>query len=55
MRTLAIALLAIVGLFTGGCSLYFIVFLGSDSFSLSLPGLFIAAICGLLLKAMQAK
>lgn len=47
MHNLAIAFLALIGLFTGGCSLYFIASFGLDPFVLifAVPGLIIATLC----------
>ncbi len=55
MRNLAIALLAISALLTGGCSLYFLLGMGSDTFLLSLPGLFVALSCLMGIRAIVTK
>lgn len=52
MKSLGIVILFLVALMAGGCSIVSILSFGSDSFILSLPGLGVALVCGLGIRAL---
>ncbi len=52
MKVVGIALLVLIALFTGGCSLLSLAAFGGQSFILSGPGLLIALVCIVWIKSL---